>query len=557
MPCIHRTRRLQRAPFTFTLGLTFGLALALGSACGGEEPAATDTAEETGSDGAHVPSDADPAGDGAADDGGGDDAPSDGGDAEDTAGAEVDEVVPGDVEGEGLGDAGDGGDEVDAGETPTYQRVFTSAAEHAAPAGYVWRRAIVHLHSTHSHDACDGNPRVDGEYNYPCQASLRAALCRTRIDVAYLTDHRTHMGETPFLDLLLYEEATDTLVRAGDVVFANRVACADGHEVTLTVGMETELMPLRFLGPLSEDPFENTELLGGGDAEAAERFRAGGALVWRAHTESIDAAWALDRGLDGLEIYNLHANIDPRIREDHLGLPGYTIFDDILPYVLKRIPTSPDLALLSFLADNQPALDTWAQVLEVRAIAGTAGTDAHENVLPPPMVDGERFDSYRRMMSWFSNYVLAEDTSPEAFHAALAAGRLFVGFDTLASPDGFDAFVETGTGTRLEMGADVAFEAGSTLRVALPSLTDERARGTTTRVRVLRVAAGAWESVAESDDAAGLELALEEPGIYRVEVRMVPRHLARYLDSLADLAEGEYPWIYTNAFRLLDAAEER
>jgi hypothetical protein len=539
--------------------LPFGLAIGLVAACSGDDPTAADTSGGGDDNAAELGGDADDTGAGeTSETGEGDTAAADGtDDAADGVNADAgdaDDVVASD-----LGDGGDGGagDAGDTGEPPAYERVFTSAADHAAPDGYVWRRAIVHLHSTHSHDACDGNPRVDGEYNYPCQASLRAALCRTRIDVAYLTDHRTHMGETPFLDLLLYEEATDTLVRAGDVVFANRIACEDGHEVTLTVGMETELMPLRFLGPLAEDPVENTELLGGGDAEAAARFRAGGALVWRAHTESIDAAWALERELDGLEIYNLHANIDPRIREEHLGLPGYTIFDDILPYVLKRIPTSPDLALLSFLGDNQPALDTWAQVLEVRAIAGTAGTDAHENVLPPPMVDGERFDSYRRMMSWFSNYVLAEDASPEAFHAALAAGRLFVGFDTLASPDGFDAFVETAEGARLEMGADTAFEAGSTLRVALPALTDERARGTTTRVRVLRVAEGSWESVAESDGADGLALAVEEPGIYRVEVRMVPRHLARYLDSLAELGEGEYPWIYANAFRLLEAPVDR
>ena len=57
---------------------------------------------------------------------------------------------------------------------------------------------------------------------------------------------------------------------------------------------------------------------------------------------------------------------------------------------------------------------------------GTAGTDAHQNVLPILLRDGERGDSYRRMLRWFSNMVLVEsgEPTPATAQAALEAGRL-------------------------------------------------------------------------------------------------------------------------------------
>ena len=81
-------------------------------------------------------------------------------------------------DGSGSADTGSSGSGDDttadtATTAPVYERQYPLAETFPAPAGKVWRRSIVHLHSTHSHDACDGNPRVDGQYNLPCIASLR------------------------------------------------------------------------------------------------------------------------------------------------------------------------------------------------------------------------------------------------------------------------------------------------------------------------------------------------------------------------------------------------
>ena len=59
-----------------------------------------------------------------------------------------------------------------------------------------------------------------------------------------------------------------------------------------------------------------------------------------------------------------------------------------------------------------------------RRLFGTAGTDAHQNSLPIEFRDGERGDSYRRMMSWFSNVALVSDPAdPVAVKDAIARGQ--------------------------------------------------------------------------------------------------------------------------------------
>ena len=51
----------------------------------------------------------------------------------------------------------------------------------------------------------------------------------------------------------------------------------------------------------------------------------------------------------------------------------------------------PDLALLSFISPNAPAITRWEQLLgDGHHIPVTAGSDAHENALPIMLADGER-----------------------------------------------------------------------------------------------------------------------------------------------------------------------
>src|SRR5690606_37463717 len=121
------------------------------------------------------------------------------------------------------------------------------------PRGWVPLRAIVHLHSPYSHDACDGAGWVDGALDEDCLADLRQGLCDAAIDVAFLTDHPSHAADQPFADLLL-ARAGDQPLHRGEVVVGNRVACASGHEVGWLPGVEDALMPVGLDRHVHDDP---------------------------------------------------------------------------------------------------------------------------------------------------------------------------------------------------------------------------------------------------------------------------------------------------------------
>lgn len=464
-----------------------------------------------------------------------------------------DEGEADEAENEGLDDRplDETGDTGDVSVSADYERTYPMAADFSSPDGLTWRRSIIHLHSTHSHDACDGTPRPGGEYNLPCLADLRAALCELHIDFAYLTDHPTHMEEVDFVDALLHDSEHDELVMEDDILIGNRMTCEDGFVVTITAGFETAVMPLAFRGHASEDLEERAAIYNGDDPEAVAAFIENGALVWRAHSESRSADWLREHGIQGMEIYNLHANLGPDIREEFLDLEPFAVFEDMVPFLLGDTDASPDLTLLVFLTDNQPSLDHWADVLQDRPMVGTAGTDAHQNVIAEPLQDGERFDGYRRMMAWFSNYVLTVEPTIESFNEGLLAGRVMIAFDTLAHPDGFDAFLTLDDGARHEMGTSMTFQEGMTLTAIVPELAAEREVGTETQLRLLRVEDAVWELVEETAENE-LTSAVASPGAYRFEVRIVPRHLAPFMDQIAHYADNEFPWIYGNAFRVTD-----
>jgi hypothetical protein len=350
--------------------------------------------------------------------------------------------------GAGRTDAGqtDGGQR-DAGTSgPAYwPRTLPPTSELGARRGRSIARAIIHLHSPLSHDACDGNGWVDGGLGDPeCLAHLRAAACTLNLDAVMLTDHAPHVNEVSLESALWLEEGDERVLDAEGNVVAGRWMCEGGHGVLVTMGSENTLMPIG-LARQPADPSDPDALLDVYDADGADAvatFRSAGALVWQAHTEGrpLDELRAL--GVDGLEIYNLHANVDPDIRETDLGLERLGYAPALLDFTVARYRLPPDLALLAFLSENQPALDKWDALLaEGVHITASGGCDAHENALPMMLGDGERADSYRRMMTWIQNHLLVDDTSPEAIDEALAHGRMYVTFEVFGTPMGFD-FVE-------------------------------------------------------------------------------------------------------------------
>jgi hypothetical protein len=411
-------------------------------------------------------------------------------------------------------------------------------------------RGIIHLHSAYSHDACDGDPRPGGVADPTCLEHLRAALCTTRVDFAALTDHDDTMADEEFPTLLL-AGAGDTLVRDADgAPFASRLTCPDNRKVLVTVGSENPIMPIMLDRHVTGTIAERHAIYNADDADAVAAFRAAGATVWIPHTEQRTTEQLVALAPDGIEIYNLHANLDPDIRRDYLDLPADGAIMAALSFAGADVDgPEPDLALLSFLTPSTPALARWDELLAMGLhVSGSAGTDAHENTLPIMLRDGERGDSYRRLLRWFSNIVLVRDRKdPMQIEEAVRAGRSYVVFELLGTPIDFEVRAVSSErvvelGDTIEVDRDARFEVNfPTIHELSPLLPAPELHG-----RVLRIdATGAHEVAAGTGPT--LSAPIDEPGAYRVEITMTPRHLGPYLGRLGtDYASHELPWIYTN-----------
>lgn len=416
--------------------------------------------------------------------------------------------------------------------------------------GFDKRRSVIHLHSPWSHDACDGaglDPEEDpnGTPNASCLADLRYGLCTTRMDAAFVTDHPAY-GAYPEWDRLLLSQPGDTPILQGADTVGLRVPCEDGHVVTWMPGYEDDLMPVALDHHVPGTADERDALLNGGDAAALAAMHDAGAAVLAAHTEGRDLAWLQarqDEGLDGFEIFNLHAMFAPDIREEDLGLAPLGWTEGVETFTTPDGGGEPDLLFLAVLQHQPPSLAAFDALRARGPIVGTGGTDAHQNVLNYDLPDGERGDSYRRMLRWFSNVLLVEGDEPADYQAALEAGRNYVVFEALGSPVGFDVWFEQG-GARLPVGSDVT--GPGTLDVGCPALAAGAPRGTAEpdiQVAVLKDGA-VWKSACGRHEVT-------EPGVYRVQVEVVPHHLEPFLGTDPSTWIRSYPWIYSNAFRVM------
>ena len=406
-------------------------------------------------------------------------------------------------------------------------------------------RAILHLHSHHSHDACDGDPQPNGVPDEDCLSDLREALCVTRIDLAFLTDHPVHASEWTLEELLLIRGADEPVMGPGGTPIANWMACEGGHRVLLMAGVESqEMMPMG----LEEHV---VDAYGESSPAAFKQIKDAGALAWVAHTESRDVAELATLGLDGLEFYQLHANLDPDIREDYLGLSPEGFVTGTAPFFFgsQQLPV-PDLAPLGFVAPNEPSIAALEGLGQTLRLTISAGTDAHQNVLPNKASDGERIDSYRRMIRWFNNRVrLTGELTPATAKAALRAGHNHIVFEAFGNPIGFD-FVASQGDEVTEMGAEVTLGEGLEISASLPRLDPRSPQGAVApglEGRLYRATKDGRELL-KSWTEGSIELEAPGPGVYRVEVWMTPRQLAPYLGEVAgDYTETAVPWIYSGA----------
>jgi hypothetical protein len=96
----------------------------------------------------------------------------------------------------------------------------------------------------------------------------------------------------------------------------------------------------------------------------------------------------------------------------------------------------------------------------------------------------------------------------------------------------------------------------TTVRVPLPALhpaSPQAGPASTFAIRLFRIGAGDVDDlVAEAVDGP-LAFAAAEPGSYRAEIHVVPRHLTPWLGANPEALLGEAPWIVTNYLHLEEA----
>ena len=412
--------------------------------------------------------------------------------------------------------------------------------------GYRDYRAILHLHTHHSHDACDGDPQPGGVPDEQCLSHLREALCVTRIDVAFTSDHPEFATSATVEEMLVIRGDDEPVLGEEGTPIGSWMKCPDGHRVLILPGIESSsMMPFGIEAHAADAYGESTP-------ENFQKIKDVGAVAWVAHTEGRDVAELATLGLDGIELYQLHANLDPDIRQDDLGLDADGFIEDVAPFLFGGLanPPEPDLATLGFLLPNEPSIVALETLGQTQRISISAGTDAHENVLPNDAPDGERIDSYRRMIRWFNNRIrLSEPLTPQSAKAALRAGNNHIVIESFGLPIGFDLHAVAGE-TFTEMGAEVAMSGGLKIVATLPRLDPRSPQGSTAPViegRLIRASMNGRETL-ETWTEGSVEVAADVPGVYRVEVWITPRHLTPYLgDVAADYTERVLPWMYSGA----------
>ena len=425
----------------------------------------------------------------------------------------------------------------------------TLADEIAHPRGFLPLRSILHFHSPYSHDACDGLGYSEGGIlDEECLQQMRDGLCRVGIDLAYVSDHPSYAAFHPFEDILLMREDDEPVTVSDDTV-ASRILCDTGHEVLYLPGIEDDVMPLgldRHAAPYGE---EADALYNNTSQELFDAVAAAGGMVFQEHPEERDLATLAERqdmGLVGLEVFQLHALLDPGAREEIYGLDPFGWIEDIGTFTMPDATGQPDLLFLAFFQELGPNLDRWDYLLSRGPSVGIAATDAHRNVMPIELSDGERPDGYRRMFRWFNNVVLADSKDPQAGDDAVAAGRLYIAFEILGTPDGLTFWYDDGAGTEHEMGASCTGCTGGTLHLDCPILSENSPRD---GINAPEIAATVFKDGEAWQTGCGT-FEITEPGAYRARVDITPHHLTPFLGDDPSPYLHAYPWVYTNAIRI-------
>jgi len=425
---------------------------------------------------------------------------------------------------------------------------------------YKVARTIIHAHSIYSHDACDYKPWFDPDdsnkecndkwwtdskcvSNEQCVDDMRAGLCSDAIDAFFLTDHAATFAHPDDFDTLYIQRGDDSWVEEDGVHTGSVIHCENGNKTILMVGTENDIMPIGLISHVSPDEKTRENIYNSIDSAAIQSFKEHGAVVCQNHSEQKEDNFLIENDIDCIEIYNFHVSI--------LNASGISTLLDY--YNTPEKMPHPDLAFLGFYEPLTQQLVKWYAAVEKRNVSPMIGTDIHRNAAPKPVSDGERLDSYRRFMRWFSNYLLVKEFKPSEFKAAIREGRIYVVAEGLGSPTGFDFYADTKNGI-VNPGQTVKISDLNKLVIKQPSILGIEGADEYIRARLFKI-----ENKTEVEILSPVSRAEKKtieisqnftPGVYAVQILLTPMHLKYVCKRQADEYIHEFIWIYSNAIRL-------
>jgi len=264
------------------------------------------------------------------------------------------------------------------------------------------------------------------------------------------------------------------------------------------------------------------------DALSKQRDEEDRGLIWLAHPFKAGYDWTgeMPAGLDGAEILNLKSLSNQAIRSSK-----FSVLWSLMIY-----PFNPKLALVRLFEEPSEEINLFDTTSQKRPFIAFAGAEASARAIP--FADFlVKFPSYQRLFSSVTTHVVLRSeltgqisSDREKIFSALKAGQSYLALELLGNPKGFLATVKDGRRSHL-MGEKIKFRKNLRLDVELPGEPNSFFEVALYR-NGLRV---------ETANTVQSSFAINEPGVYRVQVRVSPQL------PLPD-AKKWLTWIYTNNF---------
>ena len=229
-------------------------------------------------------------------------------------------------------------------------------------------------------------------------------------------------------------------------------------------------------------------------------------------------------GLDGIEVINMR----------HLWQETWFNNRQRFIWSIFTYPFNPQISLLRLIGEPKREIELWDFLNKKNKTLGFLGNETTAKIFNVLGLNFT-FPSYQKSFQFASNHILLESeltghiqTDRKKIFSSIQEGHFYFSFDSLGSPRGFAAYVESGD-DRYLIGSEVEFKKGMVLKVDLPNGL---------KIPFIMEIFRDGELFYKSNDTNTI-IEITDKGVYRVVVRIQP------LLPLPD-RESWFGWIYSN-----------